>query len=460
MNINNVTFNKKIILVVVVILVAVGFFFVTTDNKVENIDLEELILKAFDSNRPILIKENDKYFYVKTNGKLINEEHYKRAEEFVGEYTKVDDGHSYRLINRNGNTVIEFEQYRSTEYIPEYDVWVIDDILYDSKLKPILSEEFEVEYIGQGYFEFYNFSTEESGILNYKGKIICSLNESNISANISENEYDQSELYAKIYTDDKSYVVSLQTGDILYEHTDDSLYSSSDGIFYSYSDNMEYFYFNNDKLAYKIADVSNLKVHNYENKILEIDYGYNYEDKGKTQRYYYYDLKNNKFLEEEPEKSEVINNLEKLTAGYAIFQQNSKHGVLYDGKVLIPAEYEDMGLLPLESFAYMNSKGKPLALGKKNKKIYLINLKNNKVVETLEVENFDIEYTFIHGYSYDKSYKKVNNFVYNLETGKMINIEDSYDVAIYTNYITINGANSKVYYNNKLEEIYRIQEKS
>lgn len=166
-----------------------------------------------------------------------------------------------------------------------------------------------------------------------------------ISDDISENEYNKEDLYASVTSyqePQKDIVVSSKTGDILFTSKDPENYYISE------EDNGIFYYYNHT-----------------------LDDGYEYEELGKTQKTYYYDVKNKKMLEERPSFSPSVSdlelNLKEKNYGFKEYYISGKYGLMSGEKVIVPCEYDGIEFLDIDLFNYMKFQGKELVLLKKEK---------------------------------------------------------------------------------------------
>lgn len=479
--------NKKILLILSIIaIIGIGIFgyFKFFRNNSKAADLNAI----FDPNKPIVVKNSGKYGYITSEGKTMIEPQYKGANDFYGNYAVVSIDNPdtnaynktlYQIIDKKGNVKLTSNSYSRPEYYSTYDIWVVDGVLYDSKLNRMLSEGIKVDYIAYEYFEYRDTVKNESGIMTYKGKKIFTIPGTSISADISENEYNKDDLYAtvKTYSDpEKEVVISLKTGDILFTSEDaESYYISEEenGLFYYYNHklddgykNRKFLFFINNKLAYQTTEVVyEVEVYDYQNQILEIDYGYDYKTLGKTQRRYYYDVKNKKMLEKKPSTSTSTTDLKldliERTYGFKEYSSSGKYGLMAGEKVIVPCEYDDIEYLDINVFNYMKSKGKELILLEKDRNLVLYNLKNSKAITTFNssyVYDYD-DSTFIKVSLYEEDgYTTKGYTVYNLLTGKSMDFSKKDDISIGSNYITIKKDGKKIYYNTNFKQIYEATE--
>ena len=486
-SLKNKLLNKKTILIALAIVVVVALACILIKNLGGNSSPKADLDSIFNPDKPIIIKDNKKYGYITAAGKMMIEPQYRDANDFHGDYAMVTidnpDTKSYdktinQIIDKNGNVKIVAKNYTKPKYFDVYNVWLIDNVLYDSKLKRLSAEGAKVEYIDCGYFKYENSEKNESGIITYKGKKVFKIAASSISTSLSENEYNQDDLYVAVdihNKPEKSVVVSLKTGDILFTLENSENYyllEEGDGIFSYYDtkvsrgyENSVYLYFTNNKLAYQTTDkVEDVKISDYKNKIIEIDYGYDYEDLGKSQRRYYYDAKNKKMLDKDPDysaSSELNAALMENTYGFKMFSSSGKYGLMIGNKIVIPCEYTEINLLGDNLFNYMQSKGKNLVLLEKDNKTILYNVKNSKSIITFDSNNVSDynDSTFIKVSLYaNGSSTRTGYMVYNLLTGKSMTFDKDNEVFVESNYIKVKKDKKTTYYNTKFKQIYVTEE--
>ena len=462
-------------IVVVVVLLAIIIFVLLKLNK--NGSNDESLNAIFDPNKPILIEKNNKYGYITSDGKEMIEPKYADASDFYGDYaiikientdSKSDNEYIYQIIDKKGNVKIE-KISSSPKYYAEYNVWLIDSALYDSKLNLISNKDSRIDYVAEGYFSFENHTENKSGIIDSKGKEIFSFEGDYIYVDMESTSLTEDDYYVRVTSHDKDLVLSLKTKKVVYTIEDPEkyhLYAEDDNIFKVYdsktSDKVKSIYFQDGKKVYEAdSDVYELSVYDYESQILKIDYGYNYKKLGKTSRYAYYDIKNKKVTEEVPstkQDTEDEISLMELTYGYKEYSCSSKEGLMKDEEVVIPCEYDEIEFLEAPLYSYMNSsKGQKLVLLEKDDKTILMDLNNKKTITTFDSTYVtdDDDTTFLKIYEYsDNGYTKKNQIIYNLITGKSMTFKSNDNIKIYSNYIVVTEDNQKIYYNTKLEKIY------
>ncbi len=456
----NLKTSKKLIKLVscitLILLILIILFFI-----IKNIFFTSKINSIYNPNNPIVVEKDGLYGYMDTKGKTLLQPVYKEASAFIGSHTLVAirskdtlTGLTYQVIDKKGKVKYESNFLSDINYISDYDVWVIENSLYNGEMKKITSEDMYVKYSGYGYLMYETKS--ESGIIDYTGKTIFKWDYPNISMDISKT--DEGNHYAEITNlNEKSMIISLQTGKILYENEDTSKYnimSHDNNIFEVYNkttyEKIDYIWFKDDKVAFKL----NSYAYNVELKsknILEIDYGYNYKDYGKSQRKYYYDYKNNNLLENYvPEKD-----LEFAIGEYMEYSCSNKKGLMKDDKVIIPCEYDDIKYFNNSVYEYLITKNKDLVILNKDNDIYLYDINKKQNIykfETTNINDIDVYNSTFITYTNDNDEK----IVYNILSNKKMNFDEYSKINIYSNNITVEENNKMSYYNTNLEKIFEI----
>ena len=427
----------------------------------------------YDAKNPIIIKKDGKYGFVNSNGKVILEPKYEDLSYFVGDYavgvldeSKEDAENYYEVINNKGKVALTAKYY-SLDLDVENGTWIINDHLYDKNLKQLTPNELLVDYEEAGYLTYTDIANNESGIMNSTGKKLYVIKESSVSSvDISLNEYDEKEVYAIVspYTDGKEieYIISLKNGKKLYDLPDpDKYYSNAEdnGIFYYYPDGEydkhKFLYFYNNKLAYEATDyLDDMEVYDYKNQILKLDYGYDYDELGKKQRYYYYDVKNKTMLDKYDADDEE-NNLLEATYGYKTYSTNYKYGIMQDKTVIVEAKYDSIDFIDKEAFLYLKDKKniEPVLL-EKDDKTTLMNISNQKELFTFNSDTVYNEGTFVYGKVYDDDYELKEYEVYNLLTGKSLTISGDNDIDFTPTSLEVTKDKKTTYYNVSLEKVY------
>lgn len=453
---------KKLLPIIIATLVILVLIITTLIFTLGRKNDDKVIGLTFDPDKPIPVKQNDLYGYISaSNGKEIISAQYTEANPFYGDYAivelKEDGSNKYCVIDKKGK--VKLSSLTTIKYISEYGLYIADETLYNQNFKALTDDNIKVSYKGSGYSSYIKYDKDnkaiEGGVLNNTGKKIYSYkfkdSEEFFSCTISEVDERLEEEYAKVNVDNEKYaIINLKNGKMVYDYTDKSILVDDDNIFTISSDgNQEsVICLSKNKIAYETSDDVEISYYDIDNKILQI-YDSN---KDYSNRYSYYDLKNNNMLSEKPSK-ETANVIESLT-GYKSFSSDNKHGVMKGDKTILSCEYDDIEFLSPTTFNYIKSKTrKELVLAKKDGNYELINLKNKKSIFSFKAYSVDSysQSTFVKAKLSDSK----ETCVYNLLTGKSMNFDSDSQVSVYSNYIIVTKNNTKTYYNTKLNEIYK-----
>lgn len=414
--------------------------------------------KTYDQNTPIMIEKNNKIGYISSNsGKFIIDPIYDYGERFYGGHTIVkvnkNNNNYYRIIDKNNVKKLEFETYVNYEYIREYNLWLIDGVLYDKNFLSYFNENYFMEYLSEGLFLYKNETINESGIIDYTNNILFKFKGTNTF--VDRNDISKNNIV--IRSGNYYYLCDIKDKEIIYKVNikDYQMALFSDNIIKLYLDNKDtkYIVFKNNKVIYETTDkIEDLKlIDNY----VVIDYGYNFLNNNKKQRFYYYNLEKEELIKEKPKFKE--NN--KNEYGYELFYKNNKTGLKKDNKVILNASYDEIKFIQLDLYKYVKHiYNKELVLLYKGSKVELYNLRNNKVIETFNIKNNDYLQTIKDTpYIKVKKYQDNDNtklILYNIITNKSIELEDFDSFYADTNYVIVKKGNISKYYNSKFEIIY------
>lgn len=437
---------------------------------------------VLDTDRPIPIKEDGKYGFISSKGKVIIEPKYEDVGEFYGDYAVValenddDDAwtdYKYQVINQKGKEQLDEAVYLEPEYYPEYGIWVIDGKLYNDRLKQTSAEGEDISYIGQGYLTYSNMEKDKSGIMTASGKKVWSWDGWSIDADLSENDYSDEDLYAIVrsYLDDEQEVIlSLKKKKIVYEledHDNNQISEEDNGVFSIFDTNTykthTRMYFYNGKLAYesKDSELEDINIYDYEQQIIQLYYGY---DSNYDSVYEYYDAKKGKEVDKSTleEKNEYEDeDLYELKYGFKPFESSYKYGLMSGDKIIVQSKYEDIHFLEYNIFLYMKEvKNKELVLFETEKEMILMNVNNQK-----EIAKFDADYVGMYSSSsflkleqYEDYHDTEKYIVYNVITGEQKEFDGDVDIELGSNYITVEDDGKVTYYNTKLESIYTVED--
>lgn len=463
--------NKKVkklipiilVIALVIILLLSGLFFIIGrgNSETENLNL------IFDPDKPIPVKIDDLYGYISAkNGKVLIDAKFKTASSFYGDYASVSYSESgstkYGIIDKKGNIKLSTTSSTGIRILSEYGLFIVDNVLYNKKLKALTDDTIQINYQDLGYSSYIksdkNGNRIEGGVINSNGKKVYSYKFKNSESYFSCSIGDVNEVLGEFYgvanvNNEKYAIINLKNGKVVYDYTDKFISADDDNIFKIYSKDDKSLEstvcISNNKIIYETSDNIDISYYDIDNKILQL---YN-SSASYSNRYSYYDLKNKSALSEKPEKLSD-DTLASLT-GYTSYTSNSKHGVMKGEKVILSCEYDDIEFLSPTTFNYLKNKiHKELVLAEKDDVLYLINLKNKKTItsfNTSSVTTYSTS-TFIKGKLKDSN----EYFVYNLLTGKTMTFDSNCTVSVYSNYITVSKDGTIAYYNTNLKEIYKI----
>ncbi len=463
--------SKKVVFVaigtIIIVLITIAAFILFSLNS-EQAAKKEAINDKFDPEKLIKVKKNDKYVYIDSKGKIVLDSNYTYASDFHGDYAIVEteieaDGSKrpvYQAIDKKGKVKVQGES--EIEYLKEYDLWIVDEILYNSSMKQISPANTRVKDASEGFLVWVNSKKNTGGIMNSKGKITYTYNfsqgESYISIDPSSVEESLKENYCCVNIENEKYaVVNCNNGKVVHDFTNKYISAKRNNIFTIHKDDSykdeTVIYYQDNKEVYKTDDPENINITYYPGYLSIYDEGKSYSEG----RYSYLDLDTMEIKSSPPAGSanqdEDLDEWEKYT-GYKELYQNGKYGLSNDTKIILPPTWESIRHLDVDLYKYLKSKNKDYILAQNEQKWHLVSLKDNKSVQEFNTSyiNTDDDSTFIYYTDQNTNNKKV----YNLLSGKSLNISSNTYFTIYSNYITIKDSSSKMlkYYNTNLELIY------
>ncbi len=458
-------FKKKIFLIIVGILLLVavalfiGYKFLSNKN--------DKVKAIFNDDALIRVEKDDKYGYINTKGKFVLEPIYEEASDFQGDYAIVKTTENiegiehklYEIIDKKGNVKIKTETYHSIEYVPEYNIWVINNKLYNSTLNKISSDDIEVRYEKYGYLSWEDVNRKKAGIMNASGKITYTYeyqnNDDYFTITPSDIDSPLTERYCITNVDNEKYgIVNCDNGKMIYNYTENYISDEDNNIFqvnkkepYEFVTLM---YIQNNKIAYQ-TNSENVNLYSYiSSGYIEIYDG----DKDYDHRYSYIDIKTGNISSTFSNDSDMNINLdewENLT-GITKKSCSNGYGLVKGEKEILPCEWQSIEYFDSLLYQYLTSKGKNYVMAERDNKTYIVDLKNGKAIAEFNATYIYDNATSTFLYYIDNSAKE--KIIYNLITGKTMKTSNDNSLSVYSNYITIKGNNKKNYYNMDLELIY------
>lgn len=468
--------NKKIILlilaIVIVILGVVTFFYFKSKNVlVDGVNLSYV----FDPDKPIVVQKDYKYGYITSDGKSLLEPIYISASDFYGDYAIVSVTDStesyfdkkYQVIDKKGT--VKIETYSIPEFYEEENIWIIDSALYDINFNRVTNENVSVQYLRNGYLAWDNYLAKAGGIMTSDGKVTYTYhyqeNESYINIEVSHIEEGFKDNYCRINVENEKYaIVNCKTGKVVHDFTTNYISRYDDNIF-KISNNetyelLYYVYIQDDKIVYKSNGSSAYLYYSTYGGYVSI-----YDLFNENYEYRYLDINTKKLLTDsynvtKPEELSEYDLIEQKY-GYRPFESGSKYGLLSKDKVILPSQYDGVGFVNELLFQYVkNRNNQHVGYVTLDDNISIMNFKNQKALATFEnAEVLDysdstfIKITLEDANGYTKGYT-----IYNVLSNKSISFEKDDDFKIYSNYVTLEKNNKKIYYNTNLKQIY-VEEK-
>ena len=471
--------NKKVLFIIIgiVLLVAVIVLVCVLVFKDKPKQTKSLV-SIVDLNQPILVQKDSDYVYIDTSGKLLKDIRYNDATEFIGDYASVEleDG-TAAIIDKNQNVKVTATSYYAIRHIYEYDLWLIDGILYNNNFKPLTDNTTYVEYEEYGYFTYNTLDNKEYGIINEKGKKVytdkCEIDSFYI------NEYTLEESHYAIvgttcYVGDSAekneYIVALETGKILYTNEYKKQYPNEYeyelntnyyGIYFIYDNNynkINHMYIKDNEIVYSVKEeLNDLMLYG---DYLILDYGYSYDELGKEQRYYYYDIKTKKLSKTEPD-IDIEEENKKLVdiKQRQIVKGEYGYGLIDNKNVIIPCMYDRIQQLPSVIHEYLKIKEhKDLVYVEDGNKTFVYDANAKKEFFSFEKANsYEIVDDKISVFIIQEiftDYTTSKTIVYNLITGKSMEFNSKSSISVGMNYFKEERNGKTIYYNTNFEKIY------
>ncbi len=449
---NNQNQKKKPIVPIVIVLVLIAAIAYIVIKKPFS-QKEEL--SNFSSDKIIRVLNNGKFGYINLEGKVIVEPKYEYASDFNGNYAAILD--NKEIIDTKGNVVRKYEN--EIEIESETGNWIIDGRLYDKSLKPLTQEGIKVSkksslLIKQHYLKWESADGKKAGIMTKDGKITY-------TADLQDGDYFDytqsdvrssylTERYCIVRVEDKRAIVSCDTGKVVYDFTDSRIEDEDNNIFEIHDSNYDFvkrIYAANDQIAYETTD-ENGRIDIYAKGYISIYDSKNYN-------YKYLDVNSKKFVNYSTiKKEEKIDKWEEYTK-MKRQNNNGKIGIVKGEAVVVPYEWNEIEYIDLYVYKYLESKGKPYVIGRKDEKSYLINTKTGKSEREINTDYLSqkTESDFIAYADNDTD----EEYFYNLVTGKQEKFPKDmvfWGANYYERYVRIETKDTYLYYNDECELIY------
>lgn len=493
-NNNGKKFNFKFFAigaVAVAAVIGVVFFIFNKEDggflkKGNNAEVMGGIAAIYDTDKPIPVEENGLYGFISPkDGSVIVSPKYTEVYGYYGEYAFVKGSDGNSIIDRKGNVVKELSN-SSVFYSQNYNVWVIDSKLYDSKLNLLSGERETIRYerIGTSYgsynspsleviFTFSDYENNTQGIISPSGKKVYTVSKDEGSFTITATdvswdlEMDSNERYCTVVSNAydqnvKSAIVNCDTGKVIMDFVNKRIEAGKDNLFGIFSPgrtkNLEkMIYVAGDKVVYEeqYASGSDYTLAMYYNP------GYLKIEKDRTGRNNdetkYYILSTKQIVDEEPKDENACDGNTECYMNknnyYAKECSSGLKGVYKKDKLATSCDYDDITYLAPDTFDYIKSvNGKTLFIGEKNKKSYIIDASSGK--ELAEFNSSDFSGSLVSTFMKGKNSETKGEIFYNAISNKSMEFSSDAKVSFYTNYIVVKQNGTEKYYNIDFKEIY------
>lgn len=408
----------------------------------------------YESNKLIRVHSDGLAGYIKTNGDVVISPQYQRSTDFYGGYAavKLPDEDNYKVIDEKGEVVFQLETSAAPEYLLDYDIWILDNCIYNNKMEKVVSN---VKDESMGLFSFVDEANSKVGIVDHKGEVLY-------ETTGTEIEID----YNYLYEDDVYFIVQVSgspdaivrknTKKIVYTATEGTfIESEGDSIYVVDSNGAEkYIYIEDGKVLHEFTDAFYVRMHNAEKKILKIARLYPLED-------YYFDVTSGVQVAEVDELRSY--ELDEEVNGYKEIScetDDNYEGLMKDDEIILECKYDAVAFLEEKLFSYIkNRRFREYVLLREDEKAIIYDLVFKK--EVFSVESVDKigggDGTIFLVFYADKDSDNTKDVVYNLMSGKTMEFSaGEYLFLAGTNYFAAyNGeTNTAEYYNAKMKNIY------
>lgn len=442
-----------IIAIVLVIVAVILIIILTSKGK----DKEAAL---FGADTIIKVESNDKYGFIDINGKFIINAEYDVASDFVDGYAYIGKGYSYdreyTIIDTKGKVVkTGLPKASKIKYYSDLKLWLIGNKLYDSSFKDLTPAG--VTYISDESNKYFTVVVDgKDGIMDTTGKITWTYKNDDAVIYTPKNSSVVKEAYCAISDVelDQEGIINCDTGKVVREFSEDSITSRGNNVFRIRTKDGKTtdIFVAHDKIIHELGEGDYYVDHGEYGYIDISDKEYN-SDGYATFNHIYIDLVKGEVVEKKPEAPAKEEKKEEIVANkdYEVVSCDNGYGLNHKDKVSIKCEWTSLKRFDVALENYLISEGKPYIMGKKDDKIYLLNMNNGKTVTVFENKDFRYgESTFV--YYNDKVTNKY--VIYNLVTGKQI-VLDADRIYLYSNYVVVKHSNGKIdYYNAKLKPIF------
>lgn len=392
----------------------------------------------------IAVQKDGRYGYIDMNGTLQIDYQYFHADDFYGEYAKVERENDCALINRKGTILFTAQDCNNITYYTDAARWVINGKLYDYDMNPIRRNWESVAYQHENLFTFFNPDEKKFGLMNAEGEVLYAMSSDTVSfyqVDVGSTDPSFVGTYGVLQVNQEYMLFHVLTGKVIMQFTDMPIVSLGNNIFEVETDEGTYaIYVEENRIAYQTEIGETLSFYNVPERILRID--------GATTRYY--DLDEQVYLDSVTGISEQYASSEfEAKTSYHMTHDNGKYGLLsgtYRQKMILPCRYDQIIYLNHTLYDYIHDQtGKNLIFLVDGENLILYDLAHHSSVFKVQssadvVTSPNSTFVLISG--------SEESILYNFLTNQKMNVEE--EVEIHRNYVQIGNT----LYNVSLNSIY------
>lgn len=446
-------FGNFLLLLIFIAVVAFGIYYFFLQGNGSYTGFANL--KAiYDPNKLIRVHSDGLAGYIKTNGDVVVSPQYQRSTDFYGGYAavKMPDEDNYKVIDEKGEVVFQLETSAHPEYLLDYDIWILDNCIYNNKMEKVVSN---VRDERMGLFSFVDEANSKVGIVDHKGEVLYETTGTEIE--IDYNYLSEDDVYFIVYVSGSpDVIIRKNTKKVVYTAPEgSSIESEGDSIYLvETADAEKYLYVEDGKVLHEFTDAFYVRMHNVEKKILKIARLYPLDD-------YYFDVTSGVQVAEVEQVSSY--DLEEEVNGYKEIScetDDNYEGLMKDDEIILECKYDAVAFLEEKLFSYIkNRRFREYVLLREDEKVILYDLVFKKEVYSIDgVDRVgggeDTIFLFLYA---DDDSDNTKDVVYNLMSGKTMEFSaGEYMFLAGTNYFAAyNGeSNTAEYYNSKMKNIY------
>lgn len=391
----------------------------------------------------IAVSKDGQYGYINSNGILKIDYQYLNAEDFNGDYAKVEKENGCALIDKKGTILFTASDCNNITYYANDARWIINGKMYDYDMNPIQQNFDMVSYQYDDLYTFFNYDEKKFGLMNAKGKVLFAMSSDNVS--FYKVDVDSTDplfvgTYGVLQVNQEYMLFHILTGKIIMQFSENPIVSLGNNIFEIQTKNGSYsIYVEENRIVYQTEIGEKISFYNVSDKILKIT--------GGTSSYY--DLKSQTYLESNSDIVEQYSSSEfEAKTSYHIIEKNGKYGLMYgvnQMKTILPCRYDKIIYLDHTLYDYIHDRtGKNLIFLVRDNQLILFDFVHHHAVATFMASsvasNSDSTFVLIDS--------EKGNILYNFLTNKTMNVDG--EVSIFHNYVKV----GTTLYNVEMKPIY------